>query len=103
LEKIAMSNTYVLFVGGPLDGTQRVLPHVGRQYHVAMYPKIEPVAHGVPDQVCLVDDRFTYEGLRLAGKTFYVPAEWLHTQHIGADDPYERLVTALSRGYVGRQ
>lgn len=91
----------VLFVAGPADGQLRQMHATPQFYRVALEPEVERMSvygDGSPEQVVLSPRHFEYIHMRIAGHIFYVPEDWQR----GPYDIYERVITALQRGYVGR-
>ena len=87
------------FVGGPEDGKRVALRSPpGPRYRVAMLPKLP--THIDPDEEVTIDfQQFEYGTYMLPGKNLVAyPAEWEESP----DGFVGRLLTALTRGYVGR-
>lgn len=98
-----MEQHEVLFVGGPWDGRQMVLPALRPYFPVNVQQSITiaPVVGGVEGQVApsLCVEQFVYKYLALATSKVYVPMDWMDNIHVNI---YERTLKALTRGYVGR-
>ena len=90
------------FVGGPEDGKRVALQTApGRSYKVAMLPRL-PTYVPVEENIAPVSfEQFVYEIDKLPGDLNFVayPQSWKDDYR---HTPYEQIMTALLRGYVGR-
>lgn len=91
------------FVGGPEDGKRVALRTVPatRRYRVAVLPRL-PVYVDVDTPEAEVEfEQFEYEIERVPGENYVAyPVSW---NDLPTGYPFERIMKALLRGYVGRQ
>lgn len=97
-----MSAVTVLFVGGPEDGKRVAFTTAPPpSYRVAVIPRL-PVYADVDDHREEVNyEQFEYRTQRMPGNTGFVayPTAW---DALPNETGFERVMSALMRGYVGR-
>lgn len=93
------SPTPVLFVGGPEDGKHVNLRNMMPTIEVAALPRL-PTYVDSDDTIDVEVRRYRYRVERFFGDIYVAyPEDWMNDP---TRSPFEKVMTALTRGYVGR-